>query len=129
MKVVILAGGLGTRLSEETEIKPKPMVEIGGQPLLWHIMRHYSHHGFSEFFVALGYRAEVIKRFFLDFSSLSGDMTVELRHGKVETVGSAGEDWIVHLMSTGVDTNTGGRIKRLEPWRLLSSACVDANWF
>jgi glucose-1-phosphate cytidylyltransferase len=116
MKVVILAGGLGTRLSEETEIKPKPMVEIGGQPLLWHIMRHYSHYGFSEFLVALGYRAEVIKRFFLDFSSLSGDMTVELRHGKIETEGSAGEDWVVHLKNTGIDTNTGGRIKRLEPW-------------
>jgi len=115
MKVVILAGGLGTRLSEETEIKPKPMVEIGGQPLLWHIMRHYSHYGFSEFLVALGYRAEVIERFFPDFSSLSGDMTVELRHGKIVTEGGAGEDWIVHLKNTGIDTNTADALSALNP--------------
>ena len=116
MKVVILAGGLGTRLAEETEIKPKPMVEIGGKPILWHIMKHYAHYGFSEFFIALGYRGEIIKRYFLDYCSLSGNMTLDLSRGAVNAQSSECEDWIVHLKNTGQDTNTGGRIKRLEPW-------------
>jgi len=116
MKVVILAGGLGTRLAEETEVKPKPMIEIGGRPILWHIMRHYAHYNFNEFFIALGHRGEVIKRFFMDYCSLSGSLTVDLRHGKVETQESDCEDWVVHLKNTGLETNTGGRIKRLEPW-------------
>lgn len=116
MKVVILAGGLGTRLAEETELKPKPMVEIGGRPLLWHIMKHYGHHNFNEFFIALGHRGEVIKRFFLDYCSLSGSMTVDLSKGVVDTQDSDCEDWIVHLKNTGPETNTGGRIKRLEAW-------------
>ena len=114
MKVVILAGGLGTRLSEETEIKPKPMVEIGGRPILWHIMRHYAHYGFKEFFIALGYRGETIKRFFFDYCSLSGNITIDLARGKVETQKSDCEDWIVHLEDTGQETSTGGRVKRLE---------------
>ena len=114
MKVVILAGGLGTRLAEETEVKPKPMVEIGGRPLIWHILKHYSHHGFEEFLIALGYRGEVMKRFFLDYCSLSGSMTVDLRSGKVEPDDSECEDWTVNLRNTGQDTNTGGRVKRLE---------------
>src|SRR5213596_951554 len=97
MKVVILAGGLGTRLAEETEVKPKPMIEIGGRPILWHIMRHYAHYSFKEFFIALGYRGEVIKRFFMDYCSLSGSMTVDLRGGKVQTQDSDCEDWVVHL--------------------------------
>lgn len=116
MKVVILAGGLGTRLAEETELKPKPMVEIGGRPILWHIMKHYGHHNFNEFFIALGHRGEVIKRFFLDYCSLSGSMTVDLSKGVVDTQDSDCEDWIVHLKNTGPETNTGGRIKRLEAW-------------
>src|SRR5512132_404340 len=116
MKVVILAGGLGTRLSEETELKPKPMVEIGGQPLIWHIMQHYAHYGLKEFLIALGYRGEIIKRFFLDYCSLSGSMTVDLANGKVEANDNECEDWIVHLRNTGQDTNTGGRVKRLEPF-------------
>lgn len=116
MKVVILAGGLGTRLSEETEIKPKPMVEIGGHPILWHIMKHYAHYNYKEFFIALGYKGEVIKRFFLDYYALNGSMTVDLSSGKVETHNRECEDWIVHLKDTGPETNTGGRIKRLEPW-------------
>lgn len=116
MKVVILAGGLGTRLAEETEIKPKPMVEIGGRPILWHIMKHYAHHGFKEFFIALGHRGDIIKRFFLDYCSLSGNMTVDLSKGIVDTQDSDCEDWVVHLRNTGQETNTGGRIKRLEPW-------------
>ena len=84
IKVVILAGGLGTRLVEETEIKPKPMVEIGGQPILWHIMKHYAHYGFKEFFIALGYKGDVIKRYFLDYYSLNGSMTIDLSSGKLE---------------------------------------------
>ncbi|MDQ6654143.1 MAG: glucose-1-phosphate cytidylyltransferase [Acidobacteriota bacterium] len=116
MKVVILAGGLGTRLTEETTVRPKPMVEIGGHPLLWHIMKHYSHHGFKEFYIALGYRGDVIKRFFLDYFNLSGNMTVNLSSGKVEMHDRECEDWIVHLVDTGFETQTGGRIKRLEPF-------------
>lgn len=116
MKVVILAGGRGTRLAEETEIKPKPMVEIGGQPILWHIMKHYAHYGFTEFFIALGYKGEAIKRYFLDYYSLNGSMTIELAREKVQMHSKECEDWIVHLMDTGQYTQTGGRLKRLEPW-------------
>jgi glucose-1-phosphate cytidylyltransferase len=116
MKVVILAGGLGTRLTEETMVRPKPMVEIGGHPLLWHIMKHYSHHGFKEFYIALGYRGDVIKRFFLDYLNLSGNMTIDLSSGKVEMHDRECEDWIVHMVDTGFETQTGGRIKRLEPF-------------
>lgn len=114
MKVVILAGGLGTRLTEETELKPKPMVEIGGRPILWHIMKHYAHHGFKEFFIALGYRGDVVKRFFLDYCSLSGSMTVDLSQGVVNNRRSDCEDWLVHLQDTGHETNTGGRVRRLQ---------------
>lgn len=114
MKVVILAGGLGTRLSEETEVKPKPMVEIGGQPILWHIMKHYAHFGFKEFCIALGYRGEVVKRFFMDYHSLSGNISIDLRSGKVDMHERECEDWVVRLLNTGQDTDTGGRVKRLE---------------
>ncbi len=116
MKVVILAGGIGTRLAEETEIRPKPMIEIGGRPLIWHIMKHYEHYGFKEFVIALGYKGEIIKQFFLDYSSLTGNMTIDLSHSKVEREDSECEDWVVHLKNTGLETNTGGRIKRLQPW-------------
>lgn len=117
MKVVILAGGLGTRLAEETEVKPKPMIEIGGRPILWHIMKHYAHYGFKEFFVALGYRGEAIKRFFLDYHQLSGNMTIDLTCGQIATHGAADcEDWVVHLQDTGQETMTGGRVKRLQQW-------------
>lgn len=116
MKVVILAGGLGTRLAEETEIKPKPMVEVGGHPILWHIMKHYAHYGFHEFFVALGYKGEVIKRYFLDYYSLSGSITIDLASGRVESDERECENWIVHLKNTGMKANTGGRVRRLRPW-------------
>lgn len=116
MKVVILAGGLGTRLAEETELKPKPMVEIGGYPILWHIMKHYAHYGFKEFYIALGYKGEIIKRFFLDYFSCSGNITIDFSNGDVKTHTKDCEDWTVHLTDTGQETNTGGRIKRLEPW-------------
>ncbi len=114
MKVVILAGRLGARLAEETEVKPKPMVEIGGRPILWHIMKHDAYYGFKEFLFALGYKDEVIKRYFLDYYTLNGSMTIDLSDGKVQRHSKDCEDWIVHMMETGLETNTGGRIKRLE---------------
>ncbi len=113
MKVVILAGGTGTRLAEETEIKPKPMVEIGGRPIVWHIMKHYAHYGLNDFYIALGYRGDVIKRFFLDYSSLDGNLSIDLASGEVNTQDRECEDWQVHLVNTGEGTNTGGRLKRL----------------
>jgi glucose-1-phosphate cytidylyltransferase len=115
MKAVILAGGMGTRLAEETDLRPKPMVEIGGHPILWHIMKHYSHYGHREFFLALGYKGEMIKRYFLDYHLFNSSMTVSIKTGDVKIVDGACEDWIVHLTDTGLTTNTGGRIKRLEP--------------
>jgi len=115
MKVVILCGGLGSRLAEETEVRPKPMVEIGGRPLLWHIMKHYGHFGFNDFFIALGYKGEVIKRYFLDYHMLTGDMTLCLSTGKLERHAADIENWTVHLADTGMSSMTGGRLKRLEP--------------
>jgi glucose-1-phosphate cytidylyltransferase len=117
MKVAILAGGLGTRLAEETETKPKPMVEIGGRPILWHIMRHYYHYDFKEFVIALGYKGEVIKKYMVDYCSLSSHLTVNLSSGLVTKHGSSNElDWTIDLIETGTTTNTGGRIKRLAPY-------------
>jgi glucose-1-phosphate cytidylyltransferase len=116
VKVVILAGGLGTRLAEETEVRPKPMIEIGERPILWHIMKHYAHYGCKEFFIALGYKGEVIKRYFLDYYTLNGSMTINLSNGDVQVHNKECEDWIVHLVDTGLHTLTGGRVKRLEPW-------------
>jgi glucose-1-phosphate cytidylyltransferase len=116
MKVVILAGGLGTRLAEETEVKPKPMVEIGGRPILWHIMKHYAHYGFKEFYIAVGYKGEEIKRYFLDYFNLSGSMTIDFSNGKMEAHKREYEDWVVHFIDTGLHTNTGGRVKRLEAY-------------
>jgi glucose-1-phosphate cytidylyltransferase len=116
IKVVILAGGMGTRLAEETEIKPKPMVEIGGQPILWHILKHYYHYDFREFYIALGYKGEVIKRYFMDYLALNGSMSIDLTKGKVERNQGSCEDWLVNLIETGQNTNTGGRVKRLEPF-------------
>ena len=113
MRVVLLAGGMGTRLAEETELKPKPMVEIGERPILWHIMKHYAHHNFKEFVVALGYKGETIKRYFVDYALLNSSFTVQLGSGDVMRRGLCAEDWTVHLVDTGLHTNTGGRIKRL----------------
>jgi glucose-1-phosphate cytidylyltransferase len=113
-KVVILAGGLGTRLAEQTEVRPKPMVEVGGRPLLWHLMKQYASFGFDEFVVALGYKGDFIKRWFLDYHTLAGSKTVRLRDGSVTThAGEDHDDWTVHLMDTGAATMTGGRVKRL----------------
>ena len=114
MKVAILAGGLGTRLSEETTVKPKPMVEIGGKPMLWHIMNIYAAYGFKEFVIALGYKGEVIKDYFLNYHYRSRSLTVDLRSG--DTIlhnGNLEENWNVHLIDTGIDTQTGGRIKQV----------------
>ncbi len=116
MKTVVLCGGLGTRLSEETVVKPKPMIEIGGQPILWHILKHYAHYGFKEFVLALGYKGEWIKRYFYEYHHLNSDLTIRLGSGKVEVHRPAGEDWTVHCVDTGVPTQIGGRIKRLASW-------------
>lgn len=115
MKVALLAGGVGSRLAEETEIKPKPMVEIGGKPILWHIMKHYAHYGYKDFVVALGYKGEYIKKYMVDFSSLTGNLKVNLGSGKVDVQGGTRPDWTVELVDTGISTLTGGRIKRLAP--------------
>jgi glucose-1-phosphate cytidylyltransferase len=116
MKVGILAGGKGTRLAEETSVKPKPMVEIGGQPIIWHIMQHYAYYGFKEFVIALGYKGEVLKKYMVDYASLSGNLRVDLRSGLVNSDGGFHTDWIVDLVETGMETMTGGRIKRLAPY-------------
>lgn len=116
MKVVILAGGLGTRLAEETEVRPKPMVEIGDRPILWHIMKYYAHFGHKEFFIALGYKGAVIKRYFLDYYMLNSSLSINLESGDLQVVERNSEAWSVHLMDTGLETLTGGRVKRIEPW-------------
>ncbi|MGH8773908.1 MAG: glucose-1-phosphate cytidylyltransferase [Jiangellaceae bacterium] len=118
MKVGILAGGLGSRLAEETETKPKPMVEIGGRPILWHIMKYYTHFGYNQFAIALGYKGEIIKRWAVDYASLMTDIAVDFRSGKVSHLAEQADgvdDWQVTLVDTGQTTNTGGRIKRLVP--------------
>lgn len=116
MKTVILAGGLGSRLAEETMVRPKPMVEIGGKPILWHIMMIYASFGFNEFVVALGYKGEVIKDYFLNFYALNNDLTVDLATGRTHIYDGSQPDWKVHLVDTGLRTQTGGRIKRLLQW-------------
>ncbi len=116
MKAVILAGGYGTRLAEETDRIPKPMVEIGGRPIIWHIMKLYAHYGVEEFVIALGYKGESIKHFFLDYHYLCGDITVSLASRDVMRHNKPAEDWRIHLVDTGLDTLTGGRLKRLVPW-------------
>ncbi|RPJ83077.1 MAG: glucose-1-phosphate cytidylyltransferase [Acidobacteria bacterium] len=116
MKVIILAGGFGSRLSEETVLRPKPMVEIGGKPILWHILNIYSAHGFDEFIVALGYKAEVVKEYFLKFYALNNDISVDLSTGKTVIHDGRQPSWKVHLVDTGLHTQTGGRLKRLKSW-------------
>jgi glucose-1-phosphate cytidylyltransferase len=114
--VVILCGGMGTRLAEETEVRPKPLVEIGRQPILWHIMKHYSGYGFHKFFLALGHKGEQIKRYFMEFYSLGQDLSVSLENGEVKVLNhKLVEPWEVHLVDTGQKTLTGGRLKLLEP--------------
>lgn len=114
MKTVILAGGLGTRLAEETGVRPKPMVEIGGHPMLWHVMSIYAARGFREFVIACGYKGEVIKQYFSDFFNHHSDWTVDLRSGERTVVSQRAPDWRVHCIDTGVDTLTGGRLRCLQ---------------
>jgi glucose-1-phosphate cytidylyltransferase len=114
MKVVILAGGLGTRLSEETVIKPKPMVEIGGMPILWHIMKIYSAYGYNDFVICLGYKGYLIKEYFANYFLHKSDVTIDLKENKVEVHDSKAEPWSITLVDTGKDTMTGGRIKRIQ---------------
>jgi glucose-1-phosphate cytidylyltransferase len=113
MKVVILAGGFGTRLAEVTEVTPKPMVPIGGRPIVWHIMKHYAAHGFGEFVLALGYKGETIKRYFIDYAHLNGRMTLCMRTGRVVQHEPHHENWTIDLVETGLHTATGGRLLRL----------------
>lgn len=113
MKTVILAGGAGTRLQEETALKPKPMVEIGGRPILWHIMNIYARQGFSEFLVALGYKGEAIKNYFLNYYYMRGDLDIDLATGKVEVQNRERETWRIRLVETGTSTQTGGRLWRM----------------
>jgi glucose-1-phosphate cytidylyltransferase len=116
MKVVILAGGLGTRLSEETIVKPKPMVEIGGKPILWHIMKIYSHYGFNEFVICLGYKGYLIKEYFANYFRHESDITVDFTTNTTQIHNSKAEPWKVTMIETGTDTMTGGRVKRIQPY-------------
>jgi glucose-1-phosphate cytidylyltransferase len=116
MKTIILAGGLGSRLSEETVLKPKPMVEIGGKPMLWHIMNIYAAFGVDEFVVALGYRGEVVKEYFLNFFALNNNISLDLANGKTVVHEGNQPRWRIHLVDTGLHTQTGGRVKRLARW-------------
>ena len=116
MKVVILAGGHGTRISEESDLKPKPMIEIGGKPILWHIMKHYSHYGINEFVILLGYKGYVIKEYFANYFLHESDITINTLNKEIEVHKNFGEDWKITLLNTGLNTMTGGRIKRAQPY-------------
>ncbi len=116
MKTIILAGGFGTRLSEETENRPKPMVEVGGRPILWHIMKIYAHYGFDEFVIALGYKADMIKKYFIEYAGYSGNLTVKIKAGNSNIIKRDHDDWTIHLEDTGIDTMTGGRVKKMTDW-------------
>jgi len=126
MKVVILAGGYGIKIGDDNEVKPKPMVEIGDRPLLWHLMKLYSSYGFNEFVVALGFKGELIKRYIVDYVALQSDLTVNLKDGSVKIHDKTKQDWIVNLVETGIKTKTGGRIKKLAP--LLSDGTFMLTW-
>lgn len=116
MKVVILAGGLGTRLMEETEARPKPMVEIGGKPILWHIMKIYESYGFNEFVICLGYKAQSIKEYFLNYYLYNSDININLKTNELEVLNSDSENFKVTLVDTGLNTNTAGRLKKIQPY-------------
>lgn len=116
MKVVLLAGGLGTRLSEETHLKPKPMVEIAGKPILWHIMKIYSAHGFNDFIICLGYKGYIIKEYFLNYYMKQSDITVDMKNNEVKVHNSYSEPWTITLVDTGYHTMTGGRINKIKPY-------------
>jgi glucose-1-phosphate cytidylyltransferase len=116
MKVVILAGGYGTRISEESDLRPKPMIEIGGKPILWHIMKHYSHYGFNEFVILLGYKSYVIKEYFANYYLHNSDVTIDTAKQTLEIHDNYSENWKITLLETGLDTMTGGRVKRAQKY-------------
>ncbi len=116
MKVVILAGGYGTRISEESHLKPKPMIEIGGQPILWHIMKEYSKYGFNDFIICLGYKGYVIKKYFADYFLHTSDVTFDIANNKMKVHNNYSEPWKVTLIDTGLNTMTGGRIKKIQKY-------------
>jgi glucose-1-phosphate cytidylyltransferase len=116
MKAVILAGGLGTRISEETQAKPKPMIEIGGKPILWHIMKSYSNHGINEFVICCGYKGYVIKEYFANYFLHMSDITLDIKNNKMEVHRKSGEPWKITLVDTGIDTMTGGRLKKIKEY-------------
>jgi glucose-1-phosphate cytidylyltransferase len=124
VKAVILAGGFGTRLSEETAVRPKPMVEIGGRPIIWHIMRSYAAHGIDDFIVCLGYRGELIKEYFLNYRCWGSDLTVDLATGDLEIHRGPSEPWRVTLVDTGLDTMTGGRVRRIRSYLDDETFCL-----
>ncbi len=124
MKVVIFAGGYGTRLSEETVVKPKPMVEIGGRPILWHIMKIYAYYGLNEFIICCGYRGEMVKEFFLNYQRLESDFTIDMETNDIRIEKFNTEPWKVTLVDTGVETMTGGRLKRVEEYIGNETFCL-----
>ena len=124
MKVVILAGGMGTRLSEETDRIPKPLVEVGGRPILWHIMKHYSHHGISEFMICLGYKGYAIKNYFKDYLLHLSDVTMDLATGEMEVHQKFAESWRVSLIDTGLESQTGGRLRRVRQYLGDETFCL-----
>jgi glucose-1-phosphate cytidylyltransferase len=126
LKVAILAGGAGTRLAEETDVRPKPMVEIGGKPILWHIMKQYAHFGHNDFVIALGYKGDYIKRWMQEYALLGGSMTVRMQTGEIVRHNPESVDWNVDLVETGASTLTGGRVKRLKRW--LGDSTFMLTW-
>ena len=116
MKVIILAGGFGTRLSEYTEILPKPMVRIGGKPILWHIMKNFDLYGFNEFYLALGYKSEVIKQYFINYNDMHSNFRVNLKNGEVTQLNNQSDNWVVNLIDTGINSMTGGRLRRIKEY-------------
>jgi glucose-1-phosphate cytidylyltransferase len=124
MKAVLLAGGLGSRISEESQLRPKPMIEIGGRPILWHIMKIYAHHGVTDFVVCLGYKGYMIKEFFANYVLHSSDVTIDAKNNKIVYHNSNAEPWTVTLVDTGESTNTGGRVKRIKPYVAGETFCL-----